>query len=170
VLFSSDNGGTGRANNGGLRGGKAGMYEGGLRVPLIAHWPGRIPRDRVVDDFATTLELFPTLLSVAGGKPPSGVKLDGHDLTPVFEGKGKSRRREMFWYKTFTNSGAARVDNWKWVSNAAKEELYDLGSDPGEQKDLAADKPEVLAKVKGRYEAWQKEMEAVEPRGPFRNY
>jgi arylsulfatase A-like enzyme len=146
------------------------MYEGGLRVPLIARWPGRIPKDRIVADFATSLELFPTLVTIAGADPPSGVKLDGFNLMPVLEGKGKSPRREMFWYKTFTDSAAARVDNWKWVSNAGKEELYDLRSDPGEQSDLSRRKPDILADVKARYQAWQKEMDASEPRGPFRNY
>lgn len=170
VVFASDNGGTGRANNGGLKGGKSGMYEGGLRVPFIAQWRGRIPQGRVAHDFTTTLELFPTLLSVAGAKPPAGVTLDGFNMMPLLRGEGKSPRREMFWYKTFTDSAAARVDNWKWVSNRGKEELFDLASDPGEEKDLSRETTDVLAMIRIRYAAWRKEMDAAEPRGPFRDY
>ena len=170
MLFASDNGGSGGASNGPLRGGKSTMFEGGLRVPLLARWPGRIPKNRVSDEFTSTLELFPTLTAAARVQPPSGVKLDGANMLPILEANAKSQRREMFWYRTFTNEAAARVDNWKWVNHAGKEGLYDLSCDIGEKNDLSHDKPEVLAMVKSRYAAWQKEMEASEPRGPFRDY
>jgi arylsulfatase A-like enzyme len=170
VLFASDNGGGGGASNGPLRGEKGSMFEGGLRVPLVARWPGRIPKDRVCEEFTTTLELFPTLLATAGSRPPDGVKLDGFNMLPILERSAKSQRREMFWYRTFTDSAAARVDDWKWVNHAGKEGLYDLATDIGEKNDLSREKPEVLAMIKARYAAWQKEMEASEPRGPFRDY
>jgi arylsulfatase A-like enzyme len=123
----------------------------------------------VIDAFTTTLELFPTFLDMAGAAPPA-VKLDGFSMLPMLEGRSGPERREMFWYRTYTDSAGARVDNWKWVNHAGEEGLYDLAADIGESKDLAKTRPEVLAQVKGRYAAWQKDMAASEPRGPFRNY
>jgi arylsulfatase A-like enzyme len=169
-VFASDNGGGGGASNGPLRGGKGKMWEGGLRVPLIVRWKGRIQPGVVTSEFAASLELFPTFLAAAGASPPAGVKLDGFNLLPLLEGGGKSERREMFWYRTYTNDAGARVGNWKWVSHNGEEGLYDLATDLGETRDLARDRPDVYRMVKDRYAAWWKEMEASEPRGPFRDY
>lgn len=168
VIFASDNGGTGPAHNGPLRGRKAQMFEGGLRVPMIAKWPGRIAKGAVNDDFASTLEFFPTFLAVAGAAPPAGVKLDGFNLLPVLEGKARSSRREFYWQRQ--GDKAARVENWKWVESEAGGGLFDLSSDISEKKDLSKEKPEMFAKLKSKWLAWRKEMDDSEPRGPFRDY
>ena len=168
-VFASDNGGSGASHNGPLRGGKGTMWEGGLRVPLIVRWPGRVRQGAVIDAFTTTLELFPTFLAL-GAKPLPGVTLDGFNMLPMLEGQGKVERKEMFWYRTYTDAAAARSGNWKWVNHAGKEGLYDLSTDIGESKDLSQERPEILKTVKERYAAWQAEMEASEPRGPFRDY
>jgi arylsulfatase A-like enzyme len=168
VMFLSDNGGSGNGGNAPLKGSKGTMWEGGLRVPFIAHWPGHIPGGRVIDDFLTSLEIFPTLLATAGVEPIKGIKLDGFDMLPVLAGKEKSPRTEMFWQRR--NDKAARVGNWKWVESGKGTGLFDLSSDPGETKDLSSQKPDVLAMVKGRWEAWREEMDDAEPRGPFRDY
>jgi arylsulfatase A-like enzyme len=170
VVFSSDNGGSGANANPPLRAGKATMFEGGLRVPMIARWPGRIPKGRVSADFAAGLDLFPTFLDAAGSAPPPGVKLDGTSLLPAWSGRGGTPRREMFWHRASNDSKAARVDNWKWVQDSGQGGLFDLATDPGEKRDLGAEKPEVLRMVKSRYESWWREMQASEPRGPFRDY
>lgn len=170
VIFSSDNGGSGAVHNGPLRGGKAGLFEGGVRVPLIARWPGRIKPGAVSDEFVSSLELVPTWLSAAGASAPKGVKLDGFDLMPILEGRGRSKRTDFYWERTFDNSRAARVNNWKWVESAKAGGLFDLATDIGEKRDLSAEKPEVLKMVKDRWAAWKRDMEASEPRGPFRDY
>lgn len=170
LLFASDNGGAGASSNGPLHGGKATMFEGGLRVPLIARWPGRVKQGAVTDEFATTLELFPTFLAAAGAKSPPDLKLDGFNLLPLLEGRGKSERKEMFWQATARNASAARVGDWKWVNHAGKEGLYNLATDLGEKRDLCAERPDMLKTVKDRYAAWWKEMQAAELRGPFRDY
>jgi arylsulfatase A-like enzyme len=144
------------------------MFEGGLRVPFIARWPDRLPAGRVTDEFLTALEVFPTLVAAAGAELPRGTHLDGFDMLPVLQGKTESPRREMFWERR--NDRAARVGSYKWVDSAAGKGLFDLARDPGEKHDLSAEKPDVLARVRGRFDAWKKEMEAAEPRGPFRNY
>jgi arylsulfatase A-like enzyme len=170
VMFSSDNGGTGTQHNGSLRGAKGTLFEGGVRVPLIARWLGRIPQGKVTDEFTSSLELFPTFLAAAGAQPPAGVKLDGFNMLPLLTGQGSTRREDFYWHRTFDNSSAARYRNWKWVESRRDGGLFDLSNDPGEKHDLSAEKPEVLVMMKQRWAAWKKEMDASEPRGPFRDY
>lgn len=169
VMFISDNGGSGAgSSNGPLRGGKGQMFEGGLRVPLIARWPGRIPKGATCHDFAASAELFPTLLAAAGAQPPRGVILDGVNILPVLEGKAPARRKEFFWQRQ--GDKAARVGQWKWVESARGSGLFDLKADIGEKNDLSAAQPATLKMVKDRWAAWRKEMDEAEPRGPFRDY
>lgn len=168
LMFLSDNGGSGNGGNAPLKAGKGAMWEGGLRVPFVAWWPGRVPAGKVSDEFLTSLELFPTLATAAGAKPTPGVKLDGFDLLPVLRGEKKSPRAEMFWQRR--SDKAARVGQWKWVESAKGGGLFDLSADLAETRDLSAEKPDVLARVKGRFDAWRKEMDAAPPRGPFRDY
>ena len=168
VIFFSDNGGGGGADNTPLRGGKSQMFEGGLRVPFLARFPGRIPAGRVSHEFLTSLELFPTLARLAGAELPEGVTYDGFDLLPVLAGRESSPRREMFWERR--GDRAARVGHYKWVESARGGGLFDLADDISERHDLSEEKPEVLAELKSRFAAWKSEMDASEPRGPFRDY
>jgi len=168
VLFLSDNGGSGNGGNAPLKGSKSTMWEGGLRVPFLARWPGRIPAGRVTGEFLTALELFPMLVDIAGAERPRDVVLDGFNALPVLQGKEPSSRHEMFWQRR--SDKAARVGSWKWIDSAKGRGLFDLSQDPGEVRDLSAERPEVLAQVKARFAAWRQEMDAAEPRGPFRDY
>lgn len=169
VIFTSDNGASRIGRNEPLRAGKGSMFEGGIREPFIAKWPGQIPPGTVSHEFTTTLEFFPTFLAVAGAKPPKGVKLDGFNMMPVMKGEEKSQRREMYWQAQ--SRKAARIDNWKWVEQRKRGGgLFDLSTDIGEQNDLSKEKPEILNMVRGKWEAWRKEMDEVPPRGPFTNY
>lgn len=168
VIHHSDNGGSGPGNNGPLRGHKSQLFEGGVRVPCLARWPSRLPAGRVNDELLSTLELFPTLAAAAGAKPPDGVVLDGFTMLPVLQGRAKSSRTEIFWQRR--KDRAARVGNYKWVDSAAGKGLFDLSKDIGEKHDLSAERPEVLNRLELRFVAWQKEMDAAEPRGPFRDY
>ncbi|MEX0704685.1 MAG: sulfatase [Planctomycetales bacterium] len=169
VLFSSDHGATKIGNNRPFRGVKGQFFEGGVRVPLIVRWPGRIDENTTCDEWFTSLDLFPTFVALAGGKLPEGVKYDGFDMLPVVTKRtGESPRREMFWQ--LQEEQAARIGDVKWVRTPKFEGLFDLANDPGEQRDLSAEKPELLAKTRARWDAWRKEMDASEPRGPFRNY
>jgi len=168
VLFFSDNGGSGPGDNGPLRGGKAQMFEGGLRVACLARWPGVIPARTVCHEFLSALEVFPTLEAAAGAEPPKGVVLDGFDMMPVLQGKAPSSRTEMFWQRRADR--AARIGSYKWVDSARGVGLFDLQNDPGEKNNLGQSHPEIVAKVKARWHAWRKQMDATEPRGPFRDY
>lgn len=167
-LFLSDNGGSGNGGNAPLRGSKSTMWEGGLRVPFIACWPGKLPAGKVTAEFITSLELVPTLLGVAETKPPQDLTLDGFDMLPILQGKTKSPRQDMFWQRR--DDKAARVGHWKWLDSARGKGLYDLSTDIGETHDLSHEKPEVLKMMQDRFTAWRKDMDGTEPRGPFRDY
>ncbi len=170
IVFFSDNGGGGGSDNSPLKGKKGQTWEGGIRVPCLVRWPqGRVPAGMVNDQFLTSLELFPSFAAATGARIPAGLELDGFDWWPVLRGREKSSRTEMFWKRK--DLVAARVGNWKWVDmNGAAGGLFDLDEDLGEQKDLTKERPEVLRMVKERYENWLSQMEAAEPRGPFRDF
>lgn len=170
VIFFSDNGGGGGSDNSPLRGRKSQMWEGGIRVPCIVRWPaGGIPAGQVSDEFLTSLELFPSLIAAAGLSPPAEIELDGFDWWSVLRDGETSPREQMFWQKK--DWIAARVGHWKWVDMGDDNSgLFHLADDIGERNDLSASHPEVLAMVRQRYQAWVAEMEAAEPRGPFRDY
>jgi len=168
ILFFSDNGGSSTSDNGSLRGRKADLWEGGIRVPFIAKWPGKIPAGTVTDEFITSLEVFPTLLAGSRTPLPKNLKLDGFDFLPALQGKAKSSRKELFWERRLDH--AARIGDYKWVESAKGSGLFDLSKDISEKHDLSQEKPDVLQKMKTRFADWKKEMEQAEPRGPFRNY
>jgi arylsulfatase A-like enzyme len=168
VIYFSDNGGGGPADNAPLRGRKGQTYEGGVRVPCIVRWPGVVPADSVCDEFLTSMEFFPTLANAAGAPLPEGVVLDGFDARDILAGMKPSPRNEMFWVRR--NLRGARVGNWKWVDMDGKGGLFDLSNDIGEEHDLSEEKPEVLRHVLSRFENWKAEMEAAEPRRPFRDF
>ncbi len=168
VIFCSDNGGGGRGLTAPLRGTKNQLFEGGLRVPFIVRWPGKIPAGTSRREFITALDLFPTLLAAAGAKAPPGVVLDGFDILPVLAGRQPTPRQEMFWESH--GDKAARIGALKWVESAAGSGVFDLAHDEGEQRDLSATRPELLDQLKARFAAWRREMDESEPRGPFRDY
>jgi arylsulfatase A-like enzyme len=167
-LFMSDNGGSGNGGNAPLKGSKSSMWEGGLRVPFIMRWPGKLPAGKVTDEFLTSLELVPTLLAATGAKAPDGVKLDGFDMLPVLQGEAKSSRSEMFWQRR--SDKAARFENWKWLESSKGNGLYDLSADLGEKNNLSKEKPEIAKMMQGKFASWRREMDTAEPRGPFRDY
>jgi arylsulfatase A-like enzyme len=167
-LFMSDNGGSGNGGNAPLTGSKSTMWEGGLRVPFIARWLGKLPAGKVTDEFLTALELAPTLLAATGAKAPPEITLDGFDMLPVLRGEVPSPRQDMFWQRR--GDKAARVGHWKWMESAKGKGLYDLSSDIGEKKDLSKNRPEVLKMMQDKFAAWRKTMDETEPRGPFRDY
>lgn len=170
VIFLSDNGGGGGADNSPLRGRKAQTWEGGIRVPCLIRWPeGGVPAGAVNDAFLTSLEILPSLAAASGTSLPSDITLDGFDWWPVIRGERESPRDTMFWKRQ--NRLAARVGHWKWVDMEGKDGgLFDLRTDPGESQDLSEQHPDLLTDIKTRFRRWLKEMDASEPRGPFRDY
>jgi uncharacterized sulfatase len=158
VLFTSDNGPHREGGNipafnnssGGLRGIKRAMYEGGIRVPMVARWPGHIPAGTVSDQVWAAWDLLPTFAELAGTTAPADV--DGLSFVPTLRGKPQPRVHE-FLYWEFYEKGfkqAVRWQNWKGVSPGKGKpiELYDLKEDPGEQTNVAASHPELVQKAR----------------------
>jgi arylsulfatase A len=166
VVFTSDNGpwlikGTDGGSAGPLRGGKGSTWEGGVRVPTLAWWPGHVPAGSVNDAVAATIDLLPTFVSLAGGTVPATPVIDGRDITPILLGQSKESAREAHYYFASYDLQAVRQGRWKLAlspqseglgKNAAKTahglRLYDLDAEIGEQTDVAAQHPEVVAKLK----------------------
>jgi arylsulfatase A-like enzyme len=168
VIFFSDNGGSGPSDNAPLRGHKGLVFEGGIRVPCIVRYPREIPAGSRTDAFLTSLELVPTLLKAANIECPPALILDGYDMMPVLAQGKPSPRSDMFWQRRADK--AARVGHWKWVDSVKGSGLFDLSQDIGEQYDLSQRHPEKLREMKAHFSRWCREMEAAEPRGPFRDY
>lgn len=151
VIFTSDNGS--RANDEGgsnlpLRGEKGTTWEGGMRVPCIARWPGRIPAGTICSAVTTSMDLFPTLARLAGAAIPSERRIDGRDITPLlFEPNATSPHDAIFYYRG-NDLEAVRAGRWKLhlgKAGAAVNELYDLEADVAETVDRYADHPDVVA-------------------------
>ena len=168
VIFTSDNGGGGIADNSPLSGRKSLLLEGGVRVPFIAKWPGKITEGTVSNEFCSMLEFFPTFLSAVGAEPPKGLILDGFDMLPVLRGEKQSERKEMYWQARYSKS--ARVGNWKWLDSPKAKGLFNLETDIGEKNDLSKEEPEKLEELKSKWQQWRTEMDNSEIRDPFRNY
>jgi arylsulfatase A-like enzyme len=162
LWFTSDNGGTGPGNNGNLRGKKGSLWEGGVRVPCVLEWPERIRQPRRTDMPASTSDFFPTVLDLVGVAPPDARPLDGISLRDLIDGRLTERPSPIAFQVCNANgkpTAAALVDNrWKLhfpKGDAAETTLYDLVDDPGESKDIAAEKPDVVAAMRDRLLAWQ---------------
>ena len=163
VIFTSDNGGAGRegaGSNGLLRGFKGQTYEGGQREPFLARWPGKIPAGSVSSGLGAMIDIFPTLLRLAGGGPPADRPFDGVDMWPILSGSGPSQREGfLYWSHNWDSEpqlAAIREGRWKlhfadkleWPQRSFEPtELYDLAADPSERFDLAKSHPEVVRKL-----------------------
>ncbi|MFC6150658.1 MULTISPECIES: sulfatase [Mumia] len=145
LLVTSDNGGPYRDANRPLRGGKGELYEGGIRVPLIASWPGTIRPGRRDATPTSTIDILPTALDLAGGRL-RGNDFDGVSIAPILTGRGRVHRDSLFWvYPHFIGSthphAAVRRGRYKLVQylRDGRTELYDLARDPGETTDISAE-------------------------------
>ena len=167
VIFTSDNGGLQYSNMGGLARGKAHLWEGGIRVPAFARWPGVIPAGVTTTQVASTIDWTATLLAAAGVPPASSHPLDGIDLLPVLAGREPPRERSVFWRTAQqTRQGAVRRGGWKYLRDEAGEYLFDLVLDPGERRDRKSDEVQRFSALKAAYADWERDMLRPVPREP----
>lgn len=147
VIFTSDNGPmVGSATS--LRGRKGSTYEGGMRMPTVVRWPGKIPAGMVNDELLTAMDLLPTFASLAGGKIPNDRVLDGKDISLVLQGKSKSPH-EAFYYYSKEKLEAVRVGQWKLhLSKKGHSELYNLKEDVNESKNVVNQYSEIADKLR----------------------
>jgi arylsulfatase A-like enzyme len=176
VIFTSDNGGLHVPElgddpptyNAPFRAGKGFLYEGGLRVPLLVRWPGRIRAGTVTGVPVVNTDLMPTLLELLGLELPPG--LDGVSYARLLRGTGELPSRTLFWhFPHYTNqggrpAGAVREGDWKLIEHYedGRLELFNLARDPGETHDLSAEQPQRTASLKEKLAAWRKAVGAQE--------
>lgn len=168
IMFSSDNGPTydrlGGSDSeffrsaGPLRGFKGSLYEGGIRVPMVARWPGKIPPGSVTNLISAFWDVMPTLAEITGTKAPAGI--DGISFAPTLFGQPKKQKLHEFLYWEFPSYGGqqvVRMGNWKAVrqkmlrrsnKHPLKIELYNLKTDIGEQHDVAARHPDIVTRMR----------------------
>jgi arylsulfatase A-like enzyme len=164
ILFVSDNGGPTRnttSGNGPLNGFKAQVWEGGIRVPFLVQWKGRIPSGRVLNQLVIQLDIHPTVLAAVGQSVPKDVTLDGVNLLPYLTADRTDGPHEaLFW--RFGAQRAVRKADWKLTDLGDGPKLFDLANDLGEKNDLVTQHPDKLKELEAEYTAWN--ARNVEPR------
>ncbi len=155
IVFTSDNGPHSEGGhkheffdaNGPLRGFKRDLYEGGIRVPTIAWWPGVVKAGSTCAEPLAFWDFLPTACELAGAKAPDDI--DGISFVNALRGEKQRRHDHLFW--RYAKKTAVREGMWKAVrvDPAKPTELYDLGKDPGERKDLARERPEIVKRMEG---------------------
>ena len=172
VLFTNDNGGSGKTSSGPLRGHKFGpKYEGHMRVSTLAWWPGKIPAASVTSEICATIDLLPSIASITGLTTPNDRILDGHDISDILLGNQKAQSpHEILFYE----SGGARRDNWKLIHYPAKKEtiteLYNFETDIGEENNIAERHPDIVTDLIAALESHIASIaEGIRPAGRVEN-
>ena len=172
ILFTSDNGGAYEADVGDFKGGKTDLHEGGIRVPMISNWPGRIPAGTTSGELTHTNDILPTFCASANVHLSEDVKLDGVNLLPhIAEGTPPPDRGTVFWQMNLYRhlqrhypkprpyaTEIARRGKWKLLAkNGEPVELFDIESDPRELNNLLSQKPDVAERLSKELQAWLSE-------------
>ena len=158
VVFTSDNGGERFSDVWPLTGMKGELLEGGIRVPVLVRWPGRIGAGLRTDQLAVTTDWLPTLLAAAGGAPAPNYPTDGENLLPVLTGATTPHPRTLYWRYKANEQAAVRDGRWKYLKLGGREHLFDVETDPRERAELRAAHPEQFERLKELYAAWSKQM------------
>ena len=165
VVFASDNGAgvADYANNAPLRLGKHTLFEGGVRVPFSMRWPARVAAGSVYEQPVSTLDIFPTAVSAAGGTLPADRALDGVDLLPFLsDSSGEPPHDALFWRQG--SNWAVRQGDWKLIHAADRNWLYNLADDLSEQTNVAEQNPEVVERLTEHFSEWNNDN--VDPLWP----
>ena len=178
-VFTSDNGGeTNVTSNAPLRGGKSELYEGGLRVPLIVHWPGQVPAGAVSHKPTVNVDFYPTLLEAAGIERDPAHVVDGRSTLSTWKGSPvTTKERELYWHYPLDrphflggrSAGAIRDGDWKLIEffDTGESELYSLAADPSERHDRSAEHPDLVRSLKAKLVAWRNSVGARRASAPL---
>lgn len=166
VIFTSDNGGERLSDMGPYFNTKGTLWEGGIHVPGLARWPATLPKGKVSNQAAITMDWTATILAAAGVKPER--QLDGINLTPILQGKQPEQERTLCWRidRTGFRQQAIRSGKWKLVTQATSVGLllFDLERDPGERRNLFYERQDKVKELQAKLRDWDKEMNQSKPR------
>jgi arylsulfatase A-like enzyme len=164
IVFTSDNGGERFSNTWPFSGMKQELLEGGLRVPSIVRWPGRIPARSVSEQVMITMDWMPTLLAAAGTSPDAAYAPDGEDLGPIMTGRAAPHPRKLYWRYKAGSQRAIRDGDWKYLQIAGNEFLFNVVQDPRERANLKDREKDVFNRLKGDWEVWNDTVLPERPR------
>jgi arylsulfatase A-like enzyme len=161
VIFTNDNGGEWLSRNTPLFHHKGTVWEGGIRVPAIIRWPGRIPVGSVSSQVGITMDLTATILAATGTPVPAEAGLEGIDLLPVLEGRAPEIERTLFWRVTGARTQqAVRSGDWKLVLDGGRAMLFNLRADIGERNNLIGQRSDIARRLRPLLAAWQEDVDA----------
>lgn len=163
VVFTGDNGGDRYSRNTPLAKGKGTLNEGGIRVPCIARWTGKVPANKVTSQVAITMDWAATIVKLAEAQPPKLRPFDGMDLMPVLTGKLKAQKRTLYWRRVTPNfrttHRAVRDGDWKFMDEPnGRQWLFNLAKDIGEATNLVEQEPEQVARLKKLLDWWETDV------------
>jgi len=163
VIFTNDNGGEWLSSNAPLFHRKDTLWEGGIRVPTIFRWPGRLPAGKTSAQTGLTMDLTASILAATSTAVPAEARPDGINLLPIFEGRSPVIERALFWRINVENrqQRAVRSGEWKLLIDGDDLLLFNLKLDIGERNDLAAIRPDLVAKLRPMIAAWEKDVDAA---------
>jgi arylsulfatase A-like enzyme len=157
VIFTSDNGGERFSLTWPFSGMKSELLEGGLRIPAIVRWPGRVPAGMVSEQVMISMDWMPTLLSAAGTAPDPAFPPDGENLLPILAGAAPHPRK-LYWRFKAGQQRALREGDWKYLKIAGNEFLFDVVKDPRERGNLKERYQDAFERLKADWEAWSATM------------
>ena len=164
VIFTNDNGGEWLSRNAPLFHHKDSLWEGGIRVPAIFRWPGRVPSGKTSAQVGITMDLTASILAVTGTPVPPEAHLEGMDLIPIVTGERRAVERTLFWRILVPGRSqrAVRRGDWKLLVDSDETQLllFDLSKDIGERHDLAYAHPAIAKDLRGRIREWERDVDA----------
>ena len=169
VIFTNDNGGEWLSRNAPLFHHKGSVWEGGIRVPAIIRWPGRIRAGRVSGQVGITMDLTASILAATGTPVPPEARLEGVNLLPVLEGRAPEIERTLFWRITGARTQqAVRSGEWKLLLDGGRAMLFNLRADIGERNNLIGQRSDIARRLRPLLAAWQADVEAEAKRATAR--
>jgi arylsulfatase A-like enzyme len=161
VIFTSDNGGEWLSRNAPLFHRKGTLWEGGIRVPLLVRWPGRLAAGTTSSQVGITMDLTASIVAAAGASPPDGYRPEGIDLFGLLQ-KGTAVDRTLFWRLPAppVTQRAVRRGNWKYIDDRGQYLLFDLEADPGERHDVAQQHADLVRELRSLVAKWEADVDA----------
>jgi arylsulfatase A-like enzyme len=161
VIYTQDNGGEWLSRNAPLFHRKSTVWEGGIRVPAIFRWPGRIPAGKTSSQVGIMMDLTATILAVTGSPVPAEAKLEGINLFPLLQDGAQRTDRTLFWRITgqARRQRAVRQSDWKLLLDAGNPMLFNLAADIGERNDLASQRPDLVRRMFPLITQWEQDVD-----------